>query len=196
MASSPIKGILFDLDGTIVDVPYDWDRIREELDTGGRPILSYISQLPEPLRKRKWEMLEGFEAEATEEAVLKPGIGVLMEAVLSSGVKTALISNNSRKNVDILLERFGLRFDLVMARETGLWKPSGAPFRFALSELGLRSDEACVIGDSRFDILAAKDAGIQRIFILSDHTGPFEEDGVELFSSVEDLTEEIRPLMG
>ena len=195
MESKPIKGILFDLDGTLVDVPYDWDSIRRELDTGGKPILSFISSLPESQRSQKWKILEEFEKEATAQAVLKPGVRDLLDLVSARNVKTALISNNSRRNVDILLERFYLGFDLVMARETGLWKPSGEPFRYALARLKLESEECCAIGDSLFDIMAAQDVGIQNIFILSEDPSCFADTTAEVFTSVKDLLKRIRPLL-
>ena len=56
-----LKGLIFDLDGTIVDAPYDWPRIRDELDTGGLPILKHLELLDEPERSRKWEVLEAYE---------------------------------------------------------------------------------------------------------------------------------------
>ena len=40
-----MKGVIFDLDGTIVDVAYDWAQIKADLKTKGKPILSYIQTL-------------------------------------------------------------------------------------------------------------------------------------------------------
>jgi beta-phosphoglucomutase-like phosphatase (HAD superfamily) len=34
-----LKGVIFDMDGTVVDVTYDWNQIREELNSQGKPIL-------------------------------------------------------------------------------------------------------------------------------------------------------------
>ena len=43
-----LQGLIFDMDGTIVDAPYDWPRIRAHLDTKGQPILKYLAGLSEP----------------------------------------------------------------------------------------------------------------------------------------------------
>lgn len=48
-----IKAVIFDLDGTIVDVPYDWPRIKSQLGIEGVSILSYLSRLQEPEKSQK-----------------------------------------------------------------------------------------------------------------------------------------------
>jgi HAD superfamily hydrolase (TIGR01509 family) len=182
-----LKGAIFDMDGTVVDVPYDWGKIKAELGTQGKPILTYIENLDEPERSKKWKILERFESEATQEAKLKPGMRDFLDLLSTRGVKKALVTNNSRKNVSFLLEKFRLEFDCVISRERGLWKPSGAPILVAMKELQLDKEECCVVGDSHFDVRAAEEAGIPLIFILNEDTEKFIEMGAEVFSSVEAL---------
>lgn len=193
--SMSIKTILFDMDGTIVDVPYDWKRIKQDLKTGGKPILPFISSLLEPVRSEKWRILEMYEDAATAKAVLKKGIKEFLNYLKEKNIRTALITNNSKKNVSLLLNKFGLDFDLVMSRESGLWKPSGEPFLYALDRLGFKTHECCVIGDSHFDILAALDAGIKKIFILSDNPTGFAETSVEWVCTIAELQQKIQPLL-
>jgi HAD superfamily hydrolase (TIGR01509 family) len=175
------------MDGTVVDVPYDWGKIKAELETQGRPILTYIKNLDEPERSKKWKILERFESEATQKAELKPGMREFLDLLSTRGVKKALVTNNSRKNVSFLLEKFMLEFDCVISRERGLWKPSGAPILAALKELQLNKEECCVVGDSHFDFRAAEEAGIPLIFILNEDTERFVEMNAEVFNSVEAL---------
>jgi HAD superfamily hydrolase (TIGR01509 family) len=190
-----IKGILFDMDGTVVDVPYDWKRIKQELQTKGEPILSHIQNLEEPERSEKWKILERYEEEATARATLKEGMEKFLVFLKEKGIKTALVTNNSRKNVDFLLNKFRLRFDLVLSREAGLWKPSGAPFLFVLENLGLEKEECCVVGDSHFDVKAAGDAGIKRVFILSPEKKPNFSIRAETVHTIRELKEKISKLI-
>jgi phosphoglycolate phosphatase-like HAD superfamily hydrolase len=53
-----IRGVIFDLDGTVVENDYDWPRIREELGTGAASILGYLESLDGPERSAKWAILE------------------------------------------------------------------------------------------------------------------------------------------
>ena len=190
-----IKGVIFDMDGTIVDVPYDWKKIKQELQTEGEPILSHIQNLPEPERSRKWAILERFEEEATAQATLKDGMEAFLAFLKRKNVKTALVTNNSQKNLDFLLKKFRLSFDCLLSREAGLWKPSGAPFLFVLQKLRLGKMECCVIGDSHFDVKAAEEAGIKRIFVLAHDKKKQFSPGVETAGSVKELEEKISQIL-
>ena len=190
-----IKGVIFDLDGTVVENSYDWPRIKGELDAGATPILTYLDSLEEPERTRKWAVLETHEAEQTEAAVLRAGVRGLLELLRGQGIAAALVTNNSRKNADFLLNKFGLVFDCVITRESGLWKPSGAPFLEVLERLGLEPGDCCVVGDTRFDVLAAIDAGIGAIFLLSGEPEKFAGFPVEVFPDMDFLRSYLETLL-
>jgi HAD superfamily hydrolase (TIGR01549 family) len=190
-----LKGVIFDMDGTVVDVTYDWNEIREELNSQGKPILFYLKSLEEPEKSEKWKILEEYEREATEKARLKPGIRGFLDLLSKKGIKKALVTNNSQKSASFLLEKFNLEFDCVISRESGLWKPSGAPFQAVLEMLGLEKEECCVVGDSHFDIKASQEAGISNVFILNEDKERFSSMPAEVFSSVEELTKRIERLL-
>jgi HAD superfamily hydrolase (TIGR01549 family) len=183
------------MDGTVVDVVYDWKRIKEELQTQGKPILSYIREIEEPERSRKWAILEKYEKEATAQATLKEGMKSYLTFLKERKIKTALVTNNSRKNVDFLLDKFRLNFDLVLSREAGLWKPSGAPFLFVLEKLGIQKDQCCVVGDSHFDVKAAEEAGIKKIFILSREKDNVFSSAVETIQTVMELEQKTSKIL-
>lgn len=181
------KGVIFDLDGTVVETSYDWRRIREEIGAGERSILSYLESLAEPERSQKTLILERHEAAQTQAAVLREGIEDLLGELRARGAATALVTNNSRKNTDFLLNKFDLDFDWVITRESGLWKPSGAPFLEVFRRLNLRPQNCCVIGDTRFDVLAGLEAGVAAIFILSSEPERYAGFPVKVYRDIESL---------
>ena len=185
--TSKIKCAIFDMDGTIVDVPYNWDQIKRELDTQGRPILDYLEGLKEPERSEKMNILIKYESEATRKAELKKGMAGFIRFIKGKGVLVSLVTNNSRKNVFYLLKKFNLEFDLVITRESGLWKPSAEPLLEVFDRLSLTKEECCMIGDSRFDIIAAREAGIKTIFIINKDVKKFKDEGIEVYASVREL---------
>lgn len=186
-----LKGVIFDLDGTIVENDYDWARIRDELGTGEMSILAYLDALVEPERSAKWAILESHEARQTEASVLRRGFRELLALLRARGLAAALVTNNSRKNTEFLLGKFDLAFDCVITRESGLWKPSGAPFLEVLRTLGLGPAEVGVVGDTRFDVLAALDAGIEAIYLLSNEPERFLGYPVKIVPSIEALARAI-----
>ena len=182
------QGVIFDLDGTVVETSYDWQKIREEIGAGETSILTYLKSLDEPERSRKRLILERHEAAQTETAVLRGGIRDFLGALRARGVAAALVTNNSRKNTEFLLKKFGLAFNCVITRESGLWKPSGAPFREVLKRLRLKPDDCCVVGDTRFDVLAGLDAGIAAIFLLSDEPEKYAGFPVDIYPDLKYLS--------
>jgi phosphoglycolate phosphatase len=83
----------------------------------------------------------------------------------------ALVTNNTDANTSLLLDRFGLRFDVVLTRDSGLWKPSGAPLAAAMGELGVSPERCLAVGDSMYDVLAAREAGCKVVCLLHDEDG-------------------------
>jgi HAD superfamily hydrolase (TIGR01509 family) len=136
-----VRAVLFDLDGTLVDSTYDWPAIRAQLGVTGASIIDQLNGLPEPERGSRWAELEAIEARATDSATLQPGTHELLGLLAENGLATALVTNNNQANTRRLLDRFGLDFDLVLTRDAGLWKPSGAPFAEAARRLGLPPGE-------------------------------------------------------
>ena len=183
------------MDGTLIDAPYDWQKIRSDLGTQGKPILAYISELEEPEKSLKWKVLEKYEHEATVNATLKKGILKLLNFLKDRGIIRALVTNNNKKNTSYLLDTFNLEFDSILTRESGLWKPSGAPLREVLKTFNLSQDECCLIGDSEFDIRAGVDAEIPNIFIINPERKIFESNRAEMFVSIEDIQKKIANLI-
>lgn len=189
------RGVIFDLDGTVVENDYDWTGIRDELGTGATSILHYLESLDEPERTAKWTILETHEARQTEASVLRQGMRELLDFLRARRVAAALVTNNSRKNTEFLLAKFHLDFDCVITRESGLWKPSGAPFLEVLRTFHLEPGACVVVGDTRFDVLAALDSGIEAILLLSDEPERFAGLPVEVFPDLADLVERLETLL-
>jgi HAD superfamily hydrolase (TIGR01509 family) len=158
-AGRGVAAVVFDMDGTLVDSEYDWPAIRRRLGVTGRSIIDDLNGLPDAERVERWAELEAIEDRATGAARLKPGVPELLALLAARRLATALVTNNSERNARALLERYGLRFDVVLTRDSGLWKPSGAPLAEAVRRLGVAPERCLAVGDSRYDLEAARAAG-------------------------------------
>jgi len=174
-----IRAVVFDMDGTLIDSTYDWPEIRLRLGVTGPSIIDDLNSLTEPARTRRWAELEEIESTATAEAKLHDGSLELLDLLSAHGLMTALVTNNSNANTRRLLARFGLRFDVVLTRDSGLWKPSGAPITEAVTQLGVLSGDCLGVGDSHYDVIAAREAGLSSVCVLHDGSGQYT-DGADL----------------
>lgn len=190
-----LKLVIFDLDGTVVENSYDWPAIKRELGVPAGSILAYLDSLPEPQKSEKYALLRRYEKEQTENSVLKEGVREFLDWLAATGVNRALVTNNSQDNTRHLLEKFGLEFDLVLTRESGLHKPAGAPFLKVMENFGVRASETAVVGDTNYDLLAARGAGIKMIFILKSPMTPAGLEGAELVATFGELRERIQRLV-
>jgi HAD superfamily hydrolase (TIGR01509 family) len=179
-----IRAVVFDMDGTLVDSSYDWPAIRRRLGVTGASIIDDLNGLEEPERSRRWAVLDEIEKTATKDAQIHDGTHEMLELFAAHDFATALVTNNSSANTRLLLARFGLRFDVVLTRDSGLWKPSGAPISEAVTQLGVTPGDCLGVGDSRYDVLAAREAGLAAVCLVHDGAARHEVDADLSFANI------------
>lgn len=160
-----IKLAIFDMDGTVFESYLDWSRIRKELEIETN-ILKEIYN-GDRVDYRRLEILERYEEDNTMKTKPVRGIFDYLSYLRAREIKTALVTNNNKKNTDFLLTKFNLEFDTVITRETGLWKPDPDAFYYVMKMFDRKPGEIVSIGDSHYDIRASKAAGIDSIFIIN-----------------------------
>jgi HAD superfamily hydrolase (TIGR01509 family) len=163
---SGVEAVIFDMDGTLVESDYDWPAIRRQLGIFDDSLIDGLNGLPAGEREARWRLMSDIEERATATATLKPGARELLVDLERLGLRTALVTNNTDANAASLLRRFDLRFEQVLTRDSGLWKPSAAPFEEAARRLGLEPAATLAVGDSRQDLSAARAAGCRAVCLL------------------------------
>jgi putative hydrolase of the HAD superfamily len=115
--------------------------------------------------------------------VLYPHVRVTLIQLLGKGLKLAVISDAPRQEAWLRLCYLQLHhmFDLVITYEdTGEYKPSPAPFRLVLDRMGIRPDEALMVGDwPERDIVGAAELGIRTVFARYGDTFGTQESGAD-----------------
>lgn len=187
----PFAIVGFDLDGTLLDTSGDLlNAVNHALDHAGRPLLR-VDEIKtmigggakhmlalgleasggcapddfKPLYKR---MLAYYAANLSVESRPFDGALAALDALDALGVKTAVVTNKFESLAVSLLGDLGLldRFVTVIGGDTlgkGNAKPSAAPINEMIARCG--GGRAAFIGDSIYDIMAAKNAGIPGIAV-------------------------------
>ena len=179
----PVRGLLFDFDGLIVDTETpslaSWQELYREhghelpLDRWATVIgtidawdpFGHLVELAGPLEREAvlGRRLERELALADIEE-LRPGVLDYLEGARERGLKAAIVSSSSRRWIDrhlIRLER-AEHFDAIVTadHDPDRAKPRPTLYLEALERLALRPEEAIAFEDSPNGVRAAKAAGV------------------------------------
>ncbi|GAB4020651.1 MAG: HAD family hydrolase [Bdellovibrio sp.] len=161
-----LKLVIFDLDGTLVDSQLNFDLMREEMGLPkGMPILEELEKIENLDHKKSLtEIVLRHEIEGAHKAQLMPGVEEFLRLIRSRNIKTAILTRNHDLPVEITLKKIPHKFDIVMTRSHYLPpKPNPAGLIEICRLLQTQIDQAIYIGDYKFDLDAAKNAGMKSI---------------------------------
>lgn len=206
MANFPFDIVGFDLDGTLFDTAADLtaavnhclalagrrafpvEAITPMIGRGGLHILEQALEItggcdPETLAPLFAEWLSFYEANIAVQTRPYPGLMDAMDALDARGVKLAIVTNKRERFAVKLVAELGLthRFATLIGGDTmgpGNAKPSAMPIQEMVRRCG--GGRAAFVGDSMFDTLAAKNAGIPSIAVSFGYLDrPVEELGAD-----------------
>lgn len=184
------KGIIFDLDGTLLDTIEDLgDSMNEVLSILGWPTFELeeyklkigggfrglaINSLPEDVGEDVITRTMDLFAEIYDKTFLNKtvpygGIDELLDKLNNKGILLAVNSNKKDEYTRVLTDKFFSRIPFVNVygeREGFAKKPEPHAAMEILSEMGLSKDEALFIGDSRTDIETANNVGMDSVGVL------------------------------
>ncbi len=211
-ASRPIRGILFDMDGLVLDSEVLFTRFwREAAVCMGYPMTveqsygmrslgkalgqPYLESLFGPgidyttVREKRIELMSAYVAE--HGIAPKPGIYELLDYLDAQGIPAAIASSSPMDAIEKHLEAVNLkhRFQkLCSAHNIPNGKPAPDIYLLAASELGLKPEECLALEDSPTGILAAYRAGCLPVMI-PDLDQPGEDTKKLLFAKADSLTD-------
>lgn len=190
-----IKGILFDLDGTLTfPGALDFPAIKREIDCPvDIPILEYLETLPAERKEALGKILESKEAEAAAKSCPNAGAEKCLAALKQRGLLIGIITRNSIESVRLTLERFrGVTFDdfaIIITREDFPPKPHPEGVHQAARSMGLSTSELLVVGDFRFDVMAGKAAGALTVLLTNKKKPALDPGDPEPDYTIESLEE-------
>jgi phosphoglycolate phosphatase len=180
-----IRGIVFDLDGTLIDSREDIARAANRalaaLEFDELPvdtIAGYVGDGAMPLLERAARVLpddprlpglysaflEAYAAHPVDSTRVFPGVFETLDAL--SAYPLAICTNKPRLTTELVLERLSLspRFRVVVAGDDlPRRKPDPLPILHAAERLGVLPSELVVVGDGSQDIRAGQSAGARTV---------------------------------
>jgi len=164
-----VKGVIFDLDGTLTKSPLDFKRIKEKIGCPEeKPVLEYINSLKEEKKKKASKVLISSEINAAKESELYAEVREVINYLKKKEIKIAIVTRNSKKAVNIVLNKHKLSFDALVTREVTSPKPSAKPLIVASELLGIDKENLIAVGDYKYDLIASRKAGIRNILVMHE----------------------------
>lgn len=170
-----LRGVIFDLDGTLVDSRLDFDAIRRDMSLPpGVPILEAVEQTESAVeRERLQAILHRHELAGAEQATLFEGVIEFLRWLEVQGLPRAVLTRNSRASTEIVLARLGLQFDMVLTREDAPPKPDPAGLLHISQAWNIPPAELLFCGDYLFDLEAGSRAGMMTTLFAPDELPDF-----------------------
>lgn len=178
------RAVLFDLDGTLIDTnelivssflhtldqhtPGKYSR-KDVLAIMGRPLLEQMQIFDAKQAEEMVQTYQIYNVEKHDELVRDfPQVREVLHDLYQAGILLAVVSNKRRKVVEMGLKLYGLdqwMSSIVCAGEGIPAKPEPAMLQVALEELGVDPTEALMVGDTKYDMIAGKLAGVDQVAV-------------------------------
>jgi HAD superfamily hydrolase (TIGR01549 family) len=182
-----IRGLIFDLDGTLVDSQLDFDLMRREMELPPGPILESIAALPPDHAERCHLILRKHEVLGAERATLLPGVTQLLNLALEREIPVGIVTRNSREISEGVLGRLRIKYDILLTRDDGPIKPDPWAVRHICETWNVPARQVVMIGDYQFDVLSGREAGARTVLLtnpIPPHEYPNHEQADLLISSL------------
>jgi HAD superfamily hydrolase (TIGR01509 family) len=178
-----VEAVLLDLDGTLLDsndqhakawvdafaeagIETSFESVRELIGVGGAQIAEHIAKVraDDPKNARLCERADEILHERyLSEIQPQPCAFELVAKLRERGFRIAIATSTSAKNLPVLLSILGIE-DLVdactNADDVERAKPAPDVVCAALEKIGARAERAIMIGDTPYDVKAARAAGV------------------------------------
>jgi len=178
-----LRGVLFDLDGTLLDTAPDmagalnrllvdegmealpFERIRPHVSHGALRLVRLAFGEPDKDRfeRLRGRFLEIYRADIAVHTRLFDGFDLVLEALETAGLRWGIVTNKPGWLTAPLLGALGLatRSGCVVSGDTlAERKPHPMPLLHAAALLGLEARECAYLGDAERDVQAARNAGM------------------------------------
>ena len=191
-----LRGIIFDMDGTLVDSGLDFDAIRRDIGLPEKhPILEGVEAIAEgPERDRALRILHRHEHDGAMRATPFFGVASLLGRLEQLELRSGVLTRNSRVSANTTLERLGWSFDSVLTREDAPAKPDPTGVLTICDDWNLPPGEVLFVGDYLFDLQAGHNAGTTAALFAPGPLPDWADEADWVVSSFGELEELIEGL--
>ena len=194
-----IKGVIFDMDGTLIDSMWVWEEV--DVDYVKRyqlvepegfyeaiegmsftDVAKYYKktfpQIRDSVEQIKADWMEMGYRLYRDEVELKSGVKEFLEELKKRGIKIGIATSNDRDMTEMVLEARGIlqEFDAIRTSdEVKIGKPAPDVYLKAAEDLGVDPKDCLIFEDVPAGLMAGKSAGMKTCAVADK----FSEDQIE-----------------
>ena len=185
-----ISGVVFDLDGTLVDSQLDFDAMREALGFPvGQPILEHLATLSDQAEiAQAHRIIRHHEMEGAKAASWMPGAEAFVHHLKALQVPMAILTRNMQEATALTRDSLNIPIDYVLTREDCLPKPNPEGLLMIAQQWQMPTEQMVYIGDYRFDIEVAGNANMRSCLYLNEHNQSYAADAGWVIDHFDQLT--------
>ncbi len=186
------KGIIFDLDGTLVDSKLDFDLLCQQLGWPfGTPILEHLATFPlhSAEYQRALQIIHEFELAGARSANWLPGAQELLTVLSEKQLPIAILTRNMRAATLLCIEQLAIPIEMVITREDCQPKPDPSGLWHIARAWQIPCHELLFIGDYLFDLQTAHNAGMPSCLYVNEHNQHFQQMADFVLTDFSHLTE-------
>ncbi|WP_446727618.1 HAD family hydrolase [Pseudoalteromonas sp. S16_S37] len=160
MIQQTIKGVIFDLDGTLVSSDLDFQLIKAQVGCSPeQDLLDFIAQLPSPyMRQEAMNIVHQHEMLDAQNAQLLPGVADSIKRLEQMQIPMAIVTRNFGRAAKLKLEQCNLPISLILTRDDAPAKPNPSALLHIAKQWQFSTPHCMYVGDYLYDIQAAHNA--------------------------------------
>lgn len=161
-----LRGVIFDLDGTLVSSSLDFPAIKQEI---GCPtdadVLTFLETLTEEMQQQAMQVIHCHELLDAQYCDWIPGARDFVEACIERDIPMAIVTRNSCQSSQVKIERNAIPIERVITRENSKPKPDPTALLQIADEFGLPPQDVLMVGDYRYDLEAGRNANMKSCLV-------------------------------
>lgn len=185
-----MKGIIFDLDGTLADTQLNFAAMCREVGVAeGTPLLEYCNGLKDRHRASHIQkVIEEHELAGAHNAQWIDDAQTALNAFIAADIPLAIVTRNMRRAAQITIKKLSIPIETVITREDCKPKPDPEGLLKVAEHWRMQASDIIYVGDFKFDLLAAKNAGMMSCLKSNERNQIYHHLADKVIHRFEELT--------